>query len=393
MPFDFPATEYHRRIAKTRDAMAANGIDVMLIADPSNMAWLTGYDAWSFYVHQCVVLTADGMPIWFGRGMDASAARKTVFMDDEFVVDYGDEFVQNPDPEFHPMVALAAVLDARGWAGRAIGVEMDNYYFSAAAYCTLRAKLPQANFIDATYLVNRQRAHKSPLEIEYMKRAAKIVAGMHERAYREIEPGMKKNELVARIYQTAIEGADGYGGDYPAIVPLVPTGADAGAAHMTWDERPIPPDSGTFFELAGAYKRYHCPLCRTIYLGKPPDKFRRAEAALLDGIAAGMEIAKPGNRCGDIAEAFYRAIGKHGFEKDTRCGYPIGLSYPPDWGERTMSFRRGDKNRLEAGMTFHFMPCLWFEDWGVEISESLLITADGCETLANYPRELRVKGI
>ena len=391
MGFNFDDKEYAARVTKTREVMTQRGIDVLLVSDPSNMAWLSGYDGWSFYVHQCVILPPDGPPLWYGRGMDAAGARKTVFMPDSHVVDYPDDYVQNPAPDRHPMVHLSALLKERGWSASTIGVEMDNYYFSAAAYRALCEHLPDADLVDATALVNWQRAVKSPAEIDYMKRAARIVERMHRRVYEAIEPGMKKNQLVAEIYHCGIEGADGHGGDYPAIVPLVPTGADAGAAHMTWDDRPIPDDSGTCFEIAGVYKRYHCPLCRTVYLGEPPDQFRRAEAALQEGIAAGLAVARPGNRCCDIAAALYGALNKHGFEKDTRCGYPIGLSYPPDWGERTMSFRAGDETVLAPGMTFHFMPGLWFESWGVEITESLVITDHGCETLADYPRELLVK--
>jgi ectoine hydrolase len=40
-------------------------------------------------------------------------------------------------------------------------------------------------------------------------------------------------------------------------------------------------------------------------------------------------------------------IARHGFEKESRCGYAIGLSYPPDWGQRTMSLRPGDQSVLE----------------------------------------------
>ena len=289
------------------------------------------------------------------------------------------------------MAHLSALLKEHGWAAATIGVEMDNYYFSAAAYRSLAANLPDADLVDATSLVNWQRAVKSPAEIAYMKRAARIVEEMHRRAFALIEPGLKKNQLVAEIYRAGIEGADGHGGDYPAIVPLVPTGRDAGAPHLTWDDRPIPNNSGTFFEIAGVYKRYHCPLCRTVYLGEPAAEFRRAEAALQEGIAAGLAAAKPGNQCRDIATALFTALGKHGFAKDDRCGYAIGLSYPPDWGERTMSFRADDDSVLAPGMTFHFMPGLWFDEWGIEITESLVITDDGCETLADYPRELLVK--
>ena len=78
-------------------------------------------------------------------------------------------------------------------------------------------------------------------------------------------------------------------------------------------------------------------------------------------------------------------------EKDTRTGYSIGLSYPPDWGERTMSLRSGDTTELRANMTLHFMTGLWMADWGLEITESILITEDGAECLADVPRELVVK--
>ena len=56
----FERTEYDARIARTRRAMAEQGIDLLIVTDPSNMAWLTGYDGWSFYVHQCVLLALAG---------------------------------------------------------------------------------------------------------------------------------------------------------------------------------------------------------------------------------------------------------------------------------------------------------------------------------------------
>ncbi|HFC05267.1 MAG TPA: M24 family metallopeptidase, partial [Rhizobiales bacterium] len=147
----------------------------------------------------------------------------------------------------------------------------------------------------------------------------------------------------------------------------------------------------TSFEIAGCYKRYHCPISRTIYLGKPPQKYLNAEAAVLEGTLAAFEKARPGNLCEDVAIAFYQTIERHGFSKDNRTGYPIGLSYPPDWGERTMSLRRGDKTVLEENMTFHFMPALWFDDGGLEITESIVITRNGPKTLSKYPRKLQVK--
>lgn len=385
----FSTEEYASRLQKTRTAMAAIGIDVLIVSDPSNMAWLTGYDGWSFYVHQCVVLTMDGEPLWFGRGQDANGAKRTCWLSSDNICGYPDHYVQAPN--LHPMSVLADLFRERGWDARAIGVEMDNYWFSAAAFTALRETLPRARFTDATGLVNWQRAVKSATELEYMRRAARIVEAMHARIAERIEPGMRKCDLVAEIYDAGIRGTDGFGGDYPAIVPLLPSGEEASAPHLTWDDRPFEAGMGTFFEIAGCYRRYHCPLSRTVFLGRPTQAFLDMEKAVLEGMDAALEMARAGNRCEDVAQTFLKTLSRYGIEKDSRCGYPIGLSYPPDWGERTMSLRPGDRTELKPGMTFHFMTGIWLDTMGFEITESIVINDGPVECLANVPRRLLVK--
>ncbi len=385
----FQRAEYADRLAKTRKAMDAKGVELLIISDPSNMAWLTGYDGWSFYVHQAVIVPPVGEPVWYGRAQDANGARRTTYLGSDSIVGYADNYVQST--ERHPMDYLAEVLAARGWDRFVVGVEMDNYWFSAAAFASLQKHLPNARFVDATALVNWQRAVKSPTEIDYMRKAARIVEAMHRRIVDKVEVGMRKCDLVAEIYDAGTRGVDGIGGDYPAIVPLLPSGADASAPHLTWDDRPMKAGQGTFFEIAGCYNRYHCPLSRTVFLGKPTQEFLDAEKATLEGMEAGLEAARPGNRCEDIANAFFAVLRKYGIVKDNRTGYSIGLSYPPDWGERTMSLRPGDRTELKPGMTFHFMTGLWLETMGLEITESILITDSGVECLANVPRKLVVK--
>ncbi|MGM8849497.1 ectoine hydrolase DoeA [Salinicola sp. V024] len=392
----FSREEYASRLHKVRVSMANRGIDVLVVSDPSNMGWLTGYDGWSFYVHQCVLVGLEGEPVWYGRRQDANGAWRTCWMDAERVRYYPDYYVQNPD--MHPMEYLAqSVLPEYGWHTGNVGLEMDNYYFSGKAYVSLLKELPHAQLIDATALVNWCRAIKSPQEIAYMRTAARIVECMHTRIIEMIEPGLAKSKLVSEIYRVGTEGwtdehGTVHGGDYPAIVPLLPTGSDAAAPHLTWDDTPFRKGEGTFFEIAGCYKRYHAPLSRTVFLGKPPQDFIRGESALLEGIDNGLAVAKPGNRCADIALALGAAMDKYGFDRGgARCGYPIGISYPPDWGERTMSLRPSDETILEPGMTFHFMPGMWMDDWGLEITESILITENGAEPLCNFPRQLFVK--
>ena len=385
----FTREEYGARIERTRQSMVEKGLELIIVSDPSNMAWLTGYDGWSFYVHQGVLVGLEGEPIWWGRAMDAQGARRTVFMQPDNIVGYDDTYVQNPLK--HPMEELSQVIASRGWSKARIGVEMDNYWFSAAASDTLRSHLKEAHFSDATGLVNWQRKVKSPREVEFIRRAAAIVDAMHAKVIELVEPGLPKNVLVAEIQKQAILGAGGHWGHYCAIVPMLPSGIDATAPHLTWDDRPFNNNEGTFFELGGCYRRYHAPLSRTVYLGKPPQKFLDAESAVSEATEAGLNQCKPGVTCGEVAEAFFGTLQKRGFHKDSRAGYSIGLSYPPDWGERTLSIRRGDRTVLEPNMTLHFMPALWLDDGGLELSETILITPNGAECLCKTPRKLIIK--
>ncbi|MGS4943983.1 ectoine hydrolase DoeA [Meridianimarinicoccus sp. RP-17] len=388
--FRFSDAEYESRLSRVRAAMEAKGIDTLITSDPSNMAWLTGYDGWSFYVHQSVIVGPTGYPVWFGREQDAQGALRTVYMEEPDIIGYPDYFVQSS--ERHPMDYLAAKLTERNWHTGRIGVEMDNYWFSAKGYAALSAGLPD-ELVDATNLVNWLRGPKSPAELDRMRKAGKIVERMHQRIVDKVEPGMRKCDLVADIYDASLRFDEewGFGGDYPAIVPLLPSGADAAAPHLTWDDKKMATGEGTFFEIAGCFRRYHCPLSRTIFLGKPTQAFLDAEKAVLEGMEAGLEAAKAGNMCEDIAIAFFNVLQKYDIVKDNRTGYPIGLSYPPDWGERTCSLRPGDRTILKPGMTFHFMTGLWMNDMGFEITESIVIGEDGPECLANVPRRMIVK--
>jgi ectoine hydrolase len=386
----FSSAEYDRRLSLTRAAMARAGLDVLLVTDPSNMAWLTGYDGWSFYVHQGVLVFHDADPFWWGRQQDANGALRTVWMGDDRVAGYADNYVQST--ERHPMQELAGRLIDMGHNSPRLGVEMENYYFSAKAFTTLGESLPGATILDATALVNWQRGIKSAEEITFMRRAAKISEKIIDGLLERVEPGVPKNDIVSEIQRDAFTGADGHWGDYPAIVPLLPSGSDAAAPHLTWDGRPFATGEATFFEISGCYRRYHTPFCRTIFLGTPPDDLKRAEAALVEGLEAGLDAARAGNRACDIANALAAPLERAGIERGARCGYPIGISYPPDWGERTVSLRSEDDTVLQPGMTFHFMPGLWMDDWGLEITESILITENGpAECFCDRPRKMFVK--
>ena len=386
----FSAGEYERRIRKVRAAMSEQNLDLLFVEDPSNIAWLTGYEGWSFYTHQGAAVFHDRDPVWWGRIQDAKGALRTCWMDPGNIRHYADNYVQTALR--HPMQDLAERIKEWGYGDRRIGVELENYYFTAKSYLTLRENLPEAELADATALVNWQRTVKSDEEIAFMRNAARIAEKIMDGIIERAVPGLRRNELVAEIYRDAIRGVGDVWGDYPAIVPMIPSGADGSAPHLTWDGKELKAGEATFFEIAGCYRRYHTPFCRTLFLGSPPRKMVDAAKALAAGLEAGLEAARPGVRACDVANALKTELRKAGIKREGRVGYAIGLSYPPDWGERTISLREEDETALEPGMTFHFMPGLWMDDWGMEITESILVRPDGpAEAFCSRSRELFVK--
>ena len=386
----FSEAEFADRLTKTKERMSAAGLDALIVSDPGNMNYLTGYDGWSFYVHQAVIV-AHGLrqPLWIGRLQDVNGARLTTILPHDNIYGYSDDHVQSTVK--HPMQFVARVLGERGLAAGTIGVEADNYYFSGKALDVLRAELPNAEIEDAGVLVNWVRAVKSEAEIELMRDAARIAERVMQAAIDAMGVGVPQCEVAAVIQAAQARGTEDHAGDYPAIVPLMPTGVGTSCPHLTWQDAPFEAETGTTIEIAGVRRRYHVPMTRTVYLGTPPRKMLDAAEIVAEGISAAFEVAKPGALTRDVHAAWTKTIERHGLFKESRCGYPIGVSYPPDWGERTYSLRATDETMLQPNMTMHFMPGIWLDDWGIAISEPIRITETGVEPFCDFPRRLCVK--
>jgi ectoine hydrolase len=387
----FTKDEYLDRIEKTKKRMNSAGIDVLIVADPANMNYLTGYDGWSFYVPQVVTVAVDAdEPIWIGRGMDANGAKHTTFLRAEDIIGYPDYYVQNPDK--HPMNFVADQIKHRGWEKRSVGVEMDAYYFSARGFSELQKDLPEAAFKDANLLVSWVRIIKSAQEIDLMKQAGKIAERVMQTAIDTVSPGIRECDAVAEVYRAQMRGTDTFGGDYPAIVPMMPTGEKTATPHLTWTDDPYGNETAVNLELAACRHRYHSPLARTVYLGSnPPAKLEDTAKIVVEGLHTALDAVRPGAVCEQVELAWRQVIARVGLEKESRIGYSMGLNYPPDWGEHTASLRPGDKTVLQPNMTFHMILGMWMDDWGFECSESFRVTETGCETFADFPRKLFVK--
>ena len=298
----FETSEYRDRIRRTQERMAAKGIDVLLAADPANMNYLTGYDGWSFYTPQCVVVApALDEPLCIVRGMDANGAKVTTFLRHQNIIGYPDNYVQST--ERHPMDYVADMLKQRRLDKGRIGVEMDAYYFSAACYEALKRNLPDARWVDATSLVNWARIVKSPRELGYMRQAAQIMNRLMRKAIEAVRPGVRQCDAAAAIYHAQIAGTEEFGGDYTSFVPMLPTGIGTSTPHLTWSDAKFVTGEATILELGACRHRYHCPQARTVFLGKPPQKLTDTAKVVVEGLETALAAAKPGATCEQVEGA------------------------------------------------------------------------------------------
>ncbi len=392
-PHAFPTAEYRQRVARVQEVMRGRELDALVVVDPANLYYLSGYNAWSFYTPQCLVVPAYGQPHLFTRAMDANGAHYTSYLDRDLVHGYPEHLVHRADVHPYHWITETAVglgiLPDR--SGARVAAELDAHYFSPRGFLALSDRLTRVTIEDSRELVNWVRVVKSESEQEKLRVAGSIAERVMSIAIEHTEAGRRQCDIVAEIQYAQALGARGLGGDYPAIVPMLPTGETAGTPHLTWSDVPLVNGEATTIELAGVHHRYHAPLARTVSLGSPPRRLAACAEAVAEGLDSALTVMRPGATGREVHQAFTREINRYGLHKESRIGYSIGIGYPPDWGERTVSLRAEEDTVLAEGMAFHVILGMWMDGWGYETSESVLVQKSGVERLTDVPQGLSVK--
>ena len=386
----FTNQEFKTRLNNVKNSMQKKGIDLLISHDTANMYYLTGYDAWSFYYAQCVLVHADlDEPLCFVRAQDAGGAFIKTYLKKENIIIYNENYIHKWPK--HPYDYLVQIIKERKWDKLSIGLEMDAHYFTAFCYEKIKNGLPNAKIKDSERLVNWVRLVKSEAEINYMKSAALITEKAMHTAMNVINIDVRQCDAVGEIQKSLFYGTENVGGEYASITTLLPTGPGTSASHLTATQDKFKNGESTIIEISGCVKRYHAPLARTVQLGKPEQKKVDAMNATIEALNAGINVVKPGNLANDVAQEFWKVLDKYKIKKESRTGYSIGIGYPPDWGEHTLNIYKGDMTVLEPNVTFHMIAVMQFGDWGVEASESIRVTENGNELLNNFPKDLYIK--
>lgn len=385
----FSKAEYNNRIDRVRVAMQTRDIEVLVIGDPSNMNWLTGFDSWSFYTPQMMVLDLVNGPFLMTRLMDAKAASFTTYLPESQIIGYPEHMVQQPD--MHPSDHVAGWLRDAGHGTATIGYESDSYYFSPRSLHVLQTGLPDAKWVDADLLVNWVRAIKSDAELAFMYQAAQIADIAMQVAWDGAKVGVRQCDLMADITAAQIKGTAEFGGDMPALHPLILAGEAATAAHPMWTDAKLEAGQTIAFELGACRKRYNVGLARTVHLGadKPAVLIDTAKA-VEDGMDAVMSSLRADAVAGDVHAAWQNVLDRYGLEKKSRIGYSIGVAYAPDWGEHTISFRPAEPTIVPENAVVHIILGMWMDGWGMELSETLHVREKDCVRLSSFPQHVHM---
>lgn len=384
----FAKSEYLQRVELTKKAMQAAGIDGLIIGGPADMNWLTGYDAWSFYVPQIAVLSLeDDYPLWIGRLMDRISGPMTSWLPEEAFIGYPENLIHREDS--HPGDYMGKILRDRGWDNKNIAVDMDGYFFTPRTLKAIEAQLPNARIKDANRLINWARSVKSPAELDYMRKAAKLTQMVVLGTLDTLAVGVRQCDVVAEAMKLQIGGGE-VSGDVPSLIPLIMAGEAAAAPHPFWDDSPLQPGQPVCLELAAAHHHYNVAAARSAHMGPPPKKLEHTALVVEEGMNAVLETVKSGVSAHEVHAAWQSVLDKYGLEKPSRIGYGIGLGYVPDWGEHTLSLRTGEKTIIQENQTIHVMLGMWMDGWGFEMSETIQVTENGAKCLTDIPRGLRI---
>src|SRR3990172_4844050 len=157
MALHFSREELAERRARAIAAMAARGLDGLLLFRQESMYYLTGYDTFGYVFFQCLHLGADGRLTLLTRAPDLRQAQQTSVIEDIRI------WVDGPDAR--PADELRAILDEKGCRGQNLGVEYEAYGLTARAGRRLEAALADfCSLTDASEIVTRLRAIKSAAE-------------------------------------------------------------------------------------------------------------------------------------------------------------------------------------------------------------------------------------
>ena len=379
----FPFAEYERRIEELRRRMEQRRLDAVVITDPENLMYLTDYQTTGYSFFQALVVPLDEPPFMITRALEESNVIERTWVEHT-----------RPYPDTGDAIQmLVEALREFNLHTKHVGYERNSYFFPAYQQDRVHTAFTRGTLLDCFGIVEEGRVCKSPAEVEVMRRAAVATQAGMTAGLAACQPGVTENEIAAEVSAAMFRA----GGEFPAVMPYITSGPRTMIGHATWEGRTVQPGEHVFIEVGGCYRRYHTAMMRTAVLGDLSPSMYHAQERIKLALGTIHAEFRPGMTVSD-ADNIVRDIlteNEVGATLVTRSGYSIGIAFPPSWDEGyIISLKAGDSRILEPGMTFHMIPWLWGVDGDktVGISDTILITDDGCESFFDLDRDFTVQG-
>ncbi len=429
----FSTEEYERRLDAVRAAIDDRGLNGCLVCRPENIYYLTGLNYQGYFAYQMLVVPRQGAPILITRAMERATVRDQVpgvrhlgysdgieplpapldkaqdvllsarTQEGETVglepwsmslgVRTGKHEGLEPEPDVTAQVnTTRRAIEEAGLADGPLGVEMNSPMLPVNVARKLFEGLAQVRWVDASGLVDGCRVVQSHEELLCTRRAASISDAMMRAAIGAAGPGINEQTVMRAIYDAMFQS----GSTYPGFLPLVRSTRNLDHEHGTWSDNLLLNGDYLFLEMSGCCWRYHAPIGRLVFIGRAPEGAERINEVCRGAIDRAAQRIGPGVRACDVYRAWQGCVDEAGLQHYRRhhCGYAVGIGFPPSWSGSgvPVGLRSDSQMELRSGMVFHLMSWLLRTGQGDSfISDTVVVTDDGCELLTTTPRELTVR--
>jgi Xaa-Pro dipeptidase len=358
--------EHRARIARAQALMRGEGLDAVVLASGSGLAYFTGAEWGLSERFFGAVITRDGDPAWVTPAFEKARALEQI----EIGTD-----VRAWEEHESPSALVASILRERKATGR-VGIE-ETMPFTFAN--EIGAALPAARLVSATPVTAGCRVIKDAHELALMRRANEITMRAHRAVFQSLREGMTQGQASALSAQAHRKlGMNGGA--------LVLFGPDAAYPHGTTRPRPLRRGDVVLIDGGGRLHGYASDITRTSVFGAPPtERQRRVWDVVRQAQQAAFEAARPGVEAQSVDAAARRVVEEAGFGPGYkyfthRVGHGIGMD-----GHEWTYFVRGNTTKLRPGMCFSDEPGIYIPgEMGVRHEDCIFITETGAENFTKW---------
>jgi Xaa-Pro aminopeptidase len=360
MTTDRLTTRRHKLVQSLRKS----GISGLLVTNPKNVTYLTGFTGEDSYL----VIGPNHLQLFSDSRFETQLQQECPSIAVEIRTSHTTmiEFLAQEIPKFK--------------LGR-LGVEASS--MTVAMRDSLAEKLAPVELVSQQGLIEELRQIKDSEEIDELRSAVRQA----ERGYQFMK-SLLLPEMTERQAAHELEhGMRRFGALRAAFEPIIAVGDHSALPHYRAGLRRFHESQFVLCDWgAVSSKGYHSDLTRVWSMGKVPPKLHRIYGVVLNAQQAAIASIRPGIKCQDVDGVARKVIDQAGYAKYFGHGLGHGIGLDIHEGPRLSPI---STDELKPGMVVTVEPGIYLPGvGGVRIEDDVLVTRDGYEVLTSLPRDL-----